>query len=143
MRRTQPPLTGGHSCDSCILWMCPTWRLRRRCTDYYRASEQRSRWARKYLLVDGEAELYDRNLVDAWQRHFMGCMAEVDGDTGEAEKCTLGRRVFRWSREYQKPFRNRDELWLSSGSFQMLANEIRVGWHPDYKERLSDSTEEG
>ena len=29
--------------------------------DYYRASEQRSRWAREELLIDGELEHYERN----------------------------------------------------------------------------------
>ena len=106
--------------------------------DYYRASAQRSRWARENLLLDGEAESYDRKLFDAWQRRFLGHMAEVDGETEEMEKRARGRSVFRWSREYQKPLRNRDELWLSSGSFQMLADVVRVGWHPEFEERLSD-----
>lgn len=105
--------------------------------DYYRAIAQRSRWARENLLLDGEAERYDRKLFDAWQRRFLGHMADVDGETEEVEKRALGRGVFRWSREYQKPFRNRDELWLSSGSFQMLADVVRVGWHPEFEQRLS------
>ena len=38
--------------------------------DYYRAFEQRSRWAREDFLVDGELENYERELVEAWQpRH--------------------------------------------------------------------------
>lgn len=109
--------------------------------DYYRANAQRSRWARENLLLDGEAETYDRKLLDAWQRRFLSHMADIDGETEEAEKRALGRGVFRWSREYQKPFRNRDELWLSSGSFQMLADIVRVGWHPEFEERLTGSAE--
>ena len=111
--------------------------------DYYRAYEQRSRWARENLLLDGETESYDRKLYDAWQRRFLGHMAEVGVGTEETEKRAVGRGVFRWSREYQKPFRNRDELWLSSGSFQMLADVGRVGWHPEFEKRLVGSEEEG
>jgi len=38
--------------------------------DYYRASEQRSRWAREDLLLDGELASYEQTLVEAWQpRH--------------------------------------------------------------------------
>jgi len=33
--------------------------------DYYRASEQRSKWAREELLVDGELQSYERELVEA------------------------------------------------------------------------------
>ena len=70
--------------------------------DYYRAYEQRSLWAREHLLLDGEADRYDRGLQDAWQRRFLACTSEVsegcDDPTREAE----GRKVFRWAREYQK-----------------------------------------
>lgn len=105
--------------------------------DYYRAYEQRSRWAREHLLLDGEADHYDRNLHDAWHRRFLTCMADVTEDCDDHTKRAQGREVFRWAREYQKPLRNRDEIWLSSGSFQMLADEVRVGWHPYYETLLA------
>ena len=109
--------------------------------DYYRAFEQRSRWARENLLLDGETDRYDRALFDAWERRFQAHMAEADEATEEPRKRALGRDVFRWSREHQKPLRNRDELWLSSGSFQMLADSEKIGWHPEYEERLADPEE--
>ena len=110
--------------------------------DYYRAYQQRSRWARENLLLDGETDRYDRSLVDAWERRFLAHMSEVDSSTKEALKQSLGRDVFRWSRELQKPIRNRDELWLSAGSLQMLADSKRIGWHPDFAQRLTDSESE-
>ena len=109
--------------------------------DYYRAYGQRSRWARENLLLDGEADRYDHSLHDAWDRRFLACTADLAGDCDERINKEKGRQVFRWSREYLKPFRNRDELWLSSGSFQMLADEVRIGWHPDYETRLTSQEE--
>lgn len=105
--------------------------------DYYRASAQRSRWARENLLTDGEADRYDRGLCDAWHRRFLACTADIPPDCDDLSKEAKGRKVFRWSREYQRPFRNRDELWLSSGSFQMLADSVRIGWHPNYATLLA------
>ena len=105
--------------------------------DYYRAYEQRSRWARENLFLDGESDRYDRGLRDAWYRHFLACTADVPEDCDGATKEAQGRKVFRWAREYQKPLRNRDETWLSSGSFQMLADEVRIGWHPNYSALLA------
>ena len=110
--------------------------------DYYRAYEQRSRWARENLLLDGEADRYDRGLRDVWHRRFLACTADVSPNSDEPTKVAQGRRVFRWAREYQKPFRNRDELWLSSGSFQMLADAVRIGWHPDYDALLTPRKDE-
>ena len=106
--------------------------------DYYRAYEQRSRWAREHLFLDGEADRYDRGLRDAWERRFLACTADVTEGCDDATREAQGRKVFRWAREYQKPLRNRDEIWLSSGSLQMLADEVKVGWHPDY-DTLIDS----
>ena len=100
--------------------------------DYYRAYRQRSRWAREHLLLDGEVEGYDRNLCDAWHRSFLAHTADIAEEASDATREAQGRIVFRWARQHQKPLRNRDELWLSSGSFQMLADQLRVGWHPNY-----------
>ena len=111
--------------------------------DYYRAYEQRSRWAREHLFLDGEADRYDRSLRDAWHRRFLACTADLSDSCDNTSREAEGRRVFRWAREYQKPLRNRDEIWLSSGSFQMLADEVRIGWHPDYATLLNSSKEEG
>ncbi len=110
--------------------------------DYYRAFEQRSRWAREHLLLDGEADRYDRDLQDAWHRRFLRCTTSLDDDAAEHTKVVQGKAVFHWAREHQQLFRNRDEIWLSSGSLQMLADDLRVGWHPDYLELLASATEE-
>ena len=110
--------------------------------DYYRAYEQRSRWARESLFLDGESDRYDRGLHDAWQRRFFASTAEVTGDCDDTTREVQGRKVFRWAREYQKPMRNRDELWLSSGSLQMLADEVKVGWHPDYETLIDPRKDE-
>ncbi len=104
--------------------------------DYYRASAQRSRWARENLLLDGESETYDRALCDAWDRRFSATTEDAGTCSPEAKQ-ELGRSVFHWARSYQRPLRNRDELWLSSGSFQILADGLRVGWHPDFEDLVN------
>ena len=101
--------------------------------DYYRAFEQRSRWARENILLDGETNRYDMALHDAWQRRFLACTTDISESSNENLQRNQGKKVFRWAREYQKPLRNRDEIWLSSGSFQMLSDEVRIGWHPNFE----------
>ena len=106
--------------------------------DYHRAFAQRSQWVRKHLLLDDAVDRYDRVLYDAWDRRFLECTADIPSDADDSAKQAGGREVFRWARQYSRPLRNRDELWLSSGSFQMLADNLRVGWHPNYKTLLDD-----
>lgn len=109
--------------------------------DYYRASQQRSRWARENLLLDGETENYDRSLRDEWRRRFLAWVDDIAEPCNDAMQQACGKKIFRWACVYQKPLRNRDETWLSSGSFQILADTMRVGWHPNYKTLLSSEEE--
>ena len=105
--------------------------------DFHRAYTQRSQWVRKNLLLDEETNRYDRALSEAWHRRFLSYTADLTEDCDDHTKITQGKRVFRWAREYQKPLRNRDEIWLSSGSLQILADQMRIGWHPDYETLVS------
>ena len=109
--------------------------------DYYRAFEQRSRWAREHLLLDDESERYDRSLWNDWNRRFVACDSDADKNCSDDVKQAFGKKIFRWACRHQKPLRNRDEIWLSAGSYQMLADIRRVGWHPNYMRLLT--SEEG
>src|SRR6185437_10197936 len=99
--------------------------------DYYRASAQRSRWARESLLLDGETARYEAELKDRWGREFEANRESFD-QTSNDQKLACGRKTFHWANRSQIPFRNRSEMWLTAGSFQMLADDLHIGWHPDY-----------
>lgn len=116
--------------------------MRATALDYYRAYAQRSQWARESLLLDGETDRYDFGLRDAWQRQFLSYKSDDAEYCDDQTKRMQGKKVFHWARKYQKPLRNRDEIWLSSGSLQILADEVKVGWHPDYETLLSQQKKE-
>jgi hypothetical protein len=99
--------------------------------DYYRATAQRSTWARENVLLDGEAARYDADLVERWTRERLA--RESGGKPVSADdKKAFGRGLFHWATRTQLPFRNRHEQWLCSGSYQILADGVTVGWHPDH-----------
>ncbi|MDT0499177.1 hypothetical protein RM530_17680 [Algiphilus sp. W345] len=101
--------------------------------DYYRATTQRSEWIRKNALLDGETQRYDDTLVDRWDREWL---AQVEGVifSSDDEKQAFGRTIFHWANRSQVPFRNRHEAWLTVGSYHVLAERVRVGWHPDFRD---------
>jgi hypothetical protein len=99
--------------------------------DFYRATAQRSSWARENALLDGEAARYDANLVERWKRERLARESEGKPSTQD-EKKLFGRGLFHWACREQVPFRNRHEQWLCSGSYQILADSVTVGWHPDH-----------
>jgi hypothetical protein len=105
--------------------------------DYYRASEQRSKWAREDLLIDGELEVYERHLVEAWEPRFEGMKDELEPDCPPTTKINAGQKLYAWvETEADFPLRTVKERFLCHGSFQILANQSKVGWHPDYSSQI-------
>jgi len=111
------------------------WAIR----DYYRAYEQRSRWAREELLVGSELDGFERSLIEAWEPRFEAECEEFAAGGDEASKVKAGRKVFAWAeREAEFPFRSIRQRFLTHGSFHILANRLAVGWHPDFKDLEKD-----
>ena len=67
--------------------------------DYYRAFEQRSRWAREDLLVDGELENYERELVEAWEPRHAALKDELSPTCRPVEKVADQANLVQMSRE--------------------------------------------
>ena len=117
-------------------------RIEKAILDYYRAYEQRSRWAREELLVGGEVESYERRLIDEWERFAAAMSDELDGTVSEIELRRAGRQIFNWMEQTAdlriRP--NVTEPYVMRGSFHILANKSTpsVWWHPRFLERLSD-----
>ena len=117
-------------------------RIEKAIIDYYRAFEQRSRWARDELLVGGEVETYERRLVDEWQRFAAAVSEELPKDVGEDYLKKVGRDILNWM-EFKTDIRirpNVTEPYVMRGSYHMLANKAQPGvwWHPSFIERLAE-----
>jgi hypothetical protein len=102
--------------------------------DYYRASEQRARWAREDLLVNGELSQYDQALREAWEPRFAAMVDELPQDCGGDARASAGSIIYKWvEQEAIFPLRTVTQAFLTKGSYQILANKYAVGWHPDFK----------
>lgn len=110
--------------------------IQRAIRDYYRANTQRSKWARETLLLDGEAARYDAKLRDRWERRFDADCANLTFED-DLEKQKIGQKIFHWAHQEQIEFRNVVETWITSGSFQGLADRLEIGWHPEYTTHLN------
>jgi hypothetical protein len=115
-------------------------RIRRAINDYYRAFEQRSRWMREDLLGVGELEKYEDRLIDEWER-LHEIMKEKLGDESDELKLQFeGRELFNYvDMRLEKPIRPRvTEPYVMRGSYHMLANELKIGWHAKFLDRLNE-----
>lgn len=117
-------------------------RIEKAILDYYRAFEQRSRWAREDLLIGDELEKYEKKLVDEWERYVLAHQDDCDYDENDDEQCRkFGRDVYRWV-DQDAAIRIRPQVteeYVMRGSFHLLAdqNPPRVWWHPQFVKRLA------
>lgn len=103
--------------------------------DYYRAFTQRSKWVREHLVFDGELAKYELTLIEEWQPRFQQMRDKLgDGVVAEAAQRLAGQGLYDWiEADARFPFRTLTHRFLTVGSYHILANDMRVGWHPDYE----------
>jgi hypothetical protein len=62
---------------------------------------------------------------------------ELEQDAVEEVKQKAARDVYKWVETTIKPIRaNVTEPFVTRGSYQMLSDRLRVGWHPEFMTRL-------
>ena len=105
--------------------------IKRGVQDFYRATAQRSKWARENLLLDGEAARYDANLKDRFRRRFDANVSQFN-PVGKTDCEKFGRQLCHWASQQEVQFRNVVQVWITSGSFHGLSDRVEIGWHPDY-----------
>lgn len=106
-------------------------------TSYLRAFRQRSEWTRDDLLFDADLGKYDRRLCEEWQLQREQVRDELSAASTEDALQTAGRAILKWAEDVVFPIRTGVTVpWVCRGSLHMLADELRVGWHPDFEARL-------
>ncbi len=121
-------------------------RMRRCIYDHNRAFAQRSLWQRDQLLEVGELGRYDRELKEAWGRHFLP-VSDDDDAGSELDEAGLRReaaeRFVEFDRSDLAPIRREvREGWVARGSLHVIADRLEIGWHPKWVEHLRDRLSE-
>lgn len=107
--------------------------------DYYRASRQRSSWIRQGLLYANELDRYECKLKDSWERAFAAMQDNLQeyGTATDAEKEKEGRILYNKVSQLDIRIRNKcDEPYVMHGTYHIMANNLKVGWHIDFIEIL-------
>ena len=111
--------------------------------DFYRASTQRSQWARQNLLFDGEVGQFDRTLIEEWEPRFAQMCEGLGDGCHETLVQQAGHQLYGWvETDARFPLRTTVSRFLNVGSYHILADDLRVGWHKDFK-TASENSEEG
>ncbi len=105
--------------------------------NYYRAFYQRSRWYKDKLLLIGELSKYEDRLFEEWEVRYLQMVDECGEVEAEDAKIKAAQQLYKWAEVESLPtIRNVEQPFISRGSLHMLANELKIGWHPDFKKLL-------
>lgn len=86
-----------------------------------------------------ELDKYEYRLIDEWEHHFARMSDELDDNSDEQKKQEMGRSLYNLI-EHSTDIRIRplcSDAFVMRGSYHMLANNLRVGWHLDFAKRLT------
>jgi hypothetical protein len=108
----------------------------------WKARSQRHKWINERFDMAVRITLYDQMLIDEWSvKH--GAMVEDHETSSEFIKRAAGLDIFKWS--YDQAYtqitpiaKNWSASYYIRGSYQVLAVEQSVGWHPDFKTLLAE-----
>jgi hypothetical protein len=112
--------------------------LQKAIVDYYRAFTQSARWIEDHLVGLNELDAFEDNLKDEWERAFEFMVLRLGNDATPDRIASEGQALFRQVTE-QSQVRVRDrynEGFFTRGKYHELADDGRVGWHPEFEERL-------
>lgn len=118
----------------------PPVNLAKAVVDYYRAYSNTVRWLDEDLIGTAELQAFSDNLVDEWEREFEWMLETIDGDADENTKQEAGRNLLRaLLGQTGITVRARyDEPFFAKGKRHELADEGRIGWHPDFETKLQE-----
>jgi hypothetical protein len=110
--------------------------------DYYRAFEQRSRWIREDLLLVGELDSYEKLLQEEWELQFDRVADELGDDLAEEAKRVAAQEIYAWVEQSSYPIRPQvKHPSLTRGSFHILSDCLKIGWHPEFMQHLQQVLE--
>ena len=107
----------------------PTEHVVRAVSDYLRSTADQTLWAADGRIVEESLD----ELHDTLEAHFQITRDEIEELHGAHDAETRGRQVYRRCVSHQAPLQGLSVPgYFIPGSFNMLADAMRVGWHPNY-----------
>lgn len=102
-------------------------------SDFLRTSADKSDWAEGGVIFDESFSDWDDALIS---RHEL-ISNEVEDEHGDKDEAKRGRMIYRRCAVLQAPLEGRVvPLHFVHGSYNNLANDMELGWHPDYERIL-------
>lgn len=125
------------------LFNAPKTMLEQAIIYYYRAFEQRTKWSVDGLLQPGELGKFDRRLHEQWKdkQAYLEIMEDIATEEGKRK---FSAQLYQHCLENGVVPIRRDfiENYVAKGSYQILSDQMKVGWHPEYLKHLGTASNE-
>lgn len=110
--------------------------------NYYKAYAQKYRWQSDGLLKPNEVSKYYKRLYCEWDQYCS--IAEFSLDNSGESKDKFALDVYKFcQQEGAVPIRKMfDHPFVARGSYHQLADELKIGWHPDFEKKLKAANED-
>jgi hypothetical protein len=109
-------------------------------SDYHRAYSQKSKWVREFLINALDEIEYDKKLIEDWSRKFSLIEDSKTDDDDEQLQKYKGKSFYTShyvSIHPQIHIKERfKEQYMVTGSCHMLSDKKKIGWHPDFENKL-------
>lgn len=114
--------------------------IRRALIDFYRATSSETRWLERDFLRTDEVIRYERKLREAWDLEFGLMLSQLSATPTDEQEAQAGLQLLHTV--LSKPplrIRNKvDQDFYYRGKHHMLAQDVQVGWHPQFEQRVAE-----
>jgi hypothetical protein len=110
-------------------------------SDFYRAKTQRSRWIRQGKVLPEALEDNDEDLEELWATKFRKQKRKLNSKSGGNEKIAVAQELYEWMEDegmLPNTYLDIKSPFIIRGSYHYLADELRIGWHVDFKKLLEN-----
>lgn len=107
--------------------------------DFVRSLNERNRLSQEGNITREDLKSFDERLWDRWQIIFKRITLNKKGKV-EADVRDLGCQVLTDTLDHRERLAGQatEEYYLTRGSYHKLSDVIRLGWHPEYRERMQE-----
>ena len=110
----------------------------RACSDYFRAGINRHEWIERELISIEEADEFEEKLYSAYE----GEKESIDLEFCGLSDIDKGRRLLNACERQQVRIADRDPVDRTiPGTYHHLSNDLRLGWHPKWKDMFCTQEE--
>ncbi|MGJ8534877.1 MAG: ABC-three component system protein [Alphaproteobacteria bacterium] len=103
-------------------------------SDFLRSAADKTHWAADGDILEGSLDEMDSSLL----RHYALTRDEIVDTNARLQPEAKGRKIYRMCTDLQMPLEGRAlPAYFIAGEYNYLADDLRLGWHADYKNIFS------